>query len=109
MRPPTSSHLLRDLTSMGEISLPRLVLRLTGSVEDTLQSLADLRDQHLVQISGDEDALERLIERAVELQREDLPPDHFRKSIFQYIRSTPELKDATVTLTRRGLSSATRY
>ena len=108
MEAPNTVVLLDVLEEMGNVSLERLVLRLTGSVREFFENLEQLRATGLVEVNGDETAVKIFVERAIALEQQDLEPDALQGKLFEALKQVPGAGNAIVGLSKQGFKQAQR-
>ena len=108
MEVPTTFVLLNLLQEMGDVSLERLVLRLTGSVREFFEDVEQLKATGLVEVDGDESAVKIFAEKAKALEQQGLEPDALQEKLFEALKEVPGADKAIVGLTREGFMQSQR-
>ena len=107
MRPCSSYELLERLMSVGVITIKSLVIRQTGSVERLFDSLTELKKKGFIEVVGDVEAVEKFIETARKMERTQTDVGDLQEELYQILKGQPEVANASVRVTGRGLSKAT--
>jgi hypothetical protein len=109
MRSDSSQELLDILKNVGIITIESLVIRQTGSVERLFDSLIQLKKKGLVVVEGDFNAVEKFIDFAKKKEHEGLDISNLQEELYKILKGQPEVANANVRLTSRGLSRTRCY
>ena len=108
MKSPSSAEWIKMLGGSGPVSLSSLVLRHTGSVEELFDSFAQLREDGLIEVVGDDEAVDKFIQDVKDLEKEGLGAEQLRKKLLGTLRDNPKSAKSAISLTRDGLYKSFR-
>ena len=105
MRASSSYELFKILEELGVITIRSLLLRVTGSVVELFDSLEELRKREYVEVEGDVHAVKEFIETAKKMELSGHDNTAVEEKLFEILEDKPEVANATIRLTTRGLST----